>query len=304
MNILLIAEESAGIQALRLLADSEHNLKGVLADTSKKETGVSAVAQKHGFHVQHAKRVKEPAFAGWMLDNNIDILINVHSLYVICPEVVNAVNIGAFNLHPGPLPNYAGLNVPSWAIYNQEKEHGVTLHFITNTIDTGDIIDEARFSINETETGLSLSAKCVKHGIPLVKKLLNNLQTHPDSITRTKQDLSLRTYYSGKEIPNQGRIQWKNTAKKIDAFVRACNYSPFQSPWGYPKTMRNDSEFSILKTHISKLPCDKAPGSVGNPINGNASIAAADFWVLVNRCLVNGIHVDAKTFLDPGDLLT
>ncbi|MEX1261855.1 MAG: formyltransferase family protein [Balneolaceae bacterium] len=304
MNILLIAEESAGIQTFRLLADSNHTLKGVFADTSKKGASVAAVAQKNGYDVQSPNLVKDPAFADWIIKNHIDLLLNVHSLFVICPQVIDAVNFGAFNLHPGPLPKYAGLNAPSWAIYNQEKEHGVTLHQITKSIDTGDIIDEARFPISKTDTGLSLSAKCVKHGLLLIKRLLNNVQTHPDSLTRTKQDLTLRTCYSGKQIPNQGRIQWDSPAEKIDAFVRACNYSPFQSPWGHPKTKNKESEFSILKTEISGQPCDKTPGTIGEPIHKKTAIATADFWLLISRCLVNGNHVDANTVLHPGDLLT
>lgn len=303
MNILLIAEESAGIQTLRLLAESNHTLKGVLCDTSKKGTSVAAIANKHGFNVQSAKFVKTPSFANWMITNNIDLLLNVHSLFVICPQVIDVANFGAFNLHPGPLPTYAGLNAPSWAIYNQEKEHGVTLHRINNTIDSGDIIDEARFPITNTETGLSLSAKCVKHGLSLVKSFLNNAQNNPDSIIHTKQDHSLRTYYSGKKIPNEGRIQWDYPAKKIDAFVRACNYSPFKSPWGFPKTSKGKTDISILKTEVSDLPCNKTPGTVGKPINEKSAIATADYWILVNRCLVEGNHVDANTILKPGDVL-
>ncbi len=303
MNILLIAEESAGIQTLRLLANSDHKLKGVLADELKKGTSVASIAQKNGYNVQPANLVKQPSFAGWILKNSIDILLNVHSLYVICPEVIDAVNFGAYNLHPGPLPKYAGLNAPSWAIYNQEKEHGVTLHQITKSIDTGDIVYEARFPITNSETGLSLSAKCVKHGLPLINKLINTVQDFPESITQIKQDLTLRTYYSGNTIPNQGKIQWDHPAEKIDAFVRACNYSPFKSPWGYPKTHKNDSELSILKTDISDIPCDEPPGTIGKPINGKTAIATADFWILVNRCWVDGNHIDADSFLAPGERL-
>lgn len=304
MNILLIAEESAGIQTLRLLAESEHTLKSVLADPSKKGASVATVAKKNGIDVQSASLVKDPSFADWIINNNIDLLLNVHSLFVICPEVIDAVKFGAFNLHPGPLPHYAGLNAPSWAIYNQEKEHGVTLHQITNTIDTGDIIDEASFPISSSETGLSLSAKCVKQGLPLINKLLKTIHANPDSLTPQKQDLSLRSYYSGKKIPNEGIIQWDNPAENIDAFVRACNYSPFQSPWGYPKTTNGNSEISILKTEISDQSCNEIPGTIGNPINEKTSIATGDYWVLVNRCIVDGNHTDASSILRPGDILT
>ncbi len=303
MNILLIAEESAGIQTLRLLADSHHTLKSVLCDTSKKGTSVASIATKNGFNIQPAALVKDPSFAGWLLDNNIDMLLNVHSLFVICPEVIEAVKFGAFNLHPGPLPNYSGLNAPSWAIYNLEKEHRVTLHQIENSIDSGDIIDEAKFPISTTETGLSLSAKCVKHGLQLIRTFLDRVQSNPGSITRSKQDLSLRTYYSAKRIPNAGRIQWDSTAEKIDAFVRACNYSPFQSPWGTPRTSKGKIDISILKTEISDLSCNETPGTIGKTVNEKTAVATRDYWILVNRCLIDGNHVDADTFLKPGDLL-
>ena len=65
--------------------------------------------------------------------------MNVHSLFLIHPWS-SAPTIGSFNLHPGPLPEYAGLNVPSWAIYEGEKRsHGVTVHWMDEGVDTGPI---------------------------------------------------------------------------------------------------------------------------------------------------------------------
>ena len=61
------------------------------------------------------------------------------------------------NLHPGPLPQYAGLNVPSWAIYNGEVTHGVSLHRMDSGIDTGPIAYQASVLIGPRDTGLSLS---------------------------------------------------------------------------------------------------------------------------------------------------
>ena len=73
-----------------------------------------------------------------MREQGVDLLLNVHSLYLIARRtVVAAPRIGSFNLHPGPLPEYAGLNTPSWAIYNGEREHGVTVHWMEPGVDTG-----------------------------------------------------------------------------------------------------------------------------------------------------------------------
>ena len=51
---------------------------------------------------------------------------------------------GAINFHDGPLPRYAGLNAPVWAILNREPAHGVTWHLIEGGIDEGDIHPELR----------------------------------------------------------------------------------------------------------------------------------------------------------------
>lgn len=63
--------------------------------------------------------------------------------------------MGSFNLHPGPLPRYAGLNVRSWAIYQDEQTHGVTLHWMEARVDTGPIAFETMFDLSADDSGLS-----------------------------------------------------------------------------------------------------------------------------------------------------
>ncbi len=304
MNILLAAEESAGVQTLKSLSKSSHNLKAVLTHASSPEKGapVAALAKKLCYTIMPATLVKEPGFADWIAEKEIDLLLNVHSLFIICTEVIDSLKMGAYNLHPGPLPSYAGLNAPSWAVYNQESQHGVTLHKIVDKIDGGNIIDEALFPITATDTGLSVSMKCVMHGIPLIEKFLDKIEKG-ESTAGKEQDFSGRNYYRVNQIPNNGKIDWGSSASRIDAFVRACNYSPFQSPWGHPYTLLDGEKISILKIGITNQHCNVNPGTVGETVDGAATIATADYWVTANRCMVKGIHVDADSKLSPGDLL-
>src|SRR5580692_7331177 len=71
------------------------------------------------------ERVKDPELAESLRSAQVDLLLNVHSLYIIHQGVLAVPRLGAYNLHPAPLPRYAGLNSVSWAIYHGEKEHGV-----------------------------------------------------------------------------------------------------------------------------------------------------------------------------------
>lgn len=324
MNLLLVAEEAAGAHALRLLSKSDHNIAGVLTtvnspdaddrgdisdektDSHKKplNSSITAIAENLGVPVLNAKSVKDPDFALWINSNHIDVLLNVHSLWRICREVLGEVRVGAYNLHPGPLPEYSGLNIPSWAVYNEEPIHAVTLHHITDEIDTGHIIYENEFPLTSNDTGLSVSLKCTKIGLELIEQLLNELSLDPSSIPSRPQDLSRRTFYKRNDIPGNGFIQWSEPAHKIDAFIRACNYSPFQSPWGEPKTRLENQEISILKTTLSNKICEEVPGTVGKMIDGKTAIATADQWILIDKCKVGKETVSAASFLSPGDILT
>src|SRR5438876_2368799 len=175
MNVLLVGEESAGIQTLKALARSDHRLVAVLASPAKSALGcatVRTVAEKLGYPTWPAKLVKNPSFANTVRSENVDIILNVHSLFIINDKVLDAPRIGSFNLHPGPLPRYAGLNAVSWALYRGERTHGVTLHKMVPEIDAGPIVFQEFFPIEENDTALSLSGKCVKAGMALVTRLL------------------------------------------------------------------------------------------------------------------------------------
>ena len=323
LNILLVADEAAGAHTLRLLSKSEHVLSGVLTPLNSPKvnerekagnemtgsnknlnSSIAVIADKLGVPVLDAARVQDPDFAAWMNSHHIDVLLNVHSLYRICPEVIEAAEVGAFNLHPGPLPQYSGLNVPSWALYNEESTHAVTIHYITDKIDTGHIIYETEFPLTSKDTGLTVSIKCINNGLELIKQLLNDLSRDPLSIPSRPQNLSQRNFYKRNEIPGEGFIQWSEPAHKIDAFVRACNYSPFPSPWGEPKTKWGKKEISILKTRPSKIVCNETHGKVGQLIEGSTAIATADYWLLVDKIKVDGETVSAASILNRGDLLT
>src|SRR5262249_60324325 len=127
---------------------------------------------KLGCRTWPAESVKDPAFAEVIRAEEVDLLLNVHSLFVIKPEIVAAPRYGSFNLHPGPLPRYAGLNAPSWAIYRGERAHGVTLHRMLAGIDTTTIAHPRLFGIEETDTGFSVVAECIKFGMWLISQVL------------------------------------------------------------------------------------------------------------------------------------
>jgi methionyl-tRNA formyltransferase len=309
VNILLVGEESAGIQTLRALADSEHRIVAVMASPSKNNGGLANLwetAEKLGYQPWPAKLVKDPRFADEVRAAEVDVILNIHSLFIINKEVVNAPRIGCFNMHPGPLPRYAGLNVVSWAIYRGETSHGVTIHKMEPGIDTGPIVYQELFDIDDADTGLTVSARCIRSGIALVLRLMETVSANPAAIPLTPQDLTKREYF-GREIPHDGKLFWTLPAREIVNFVRACDFFPFHSPWGHPRTiletMSGAQEVSVVKACLTGELCDRSPGTVGEFVGPGVKIACGDEWIIVNKLKVEGRYMNSANVLKPGSRL-
>jgi UDP-4-amino-4-deoxy-L-arabinose formyltransferase/UDP-glucuronic acid dehydrogenase (UDP-4-keto-hexauronic acid decarboxylating) len=166
MNVLLVAEESAGVRVLQALARTPPTIRAVMtrSTAAARTATVAGVAATLDLDVWPARDVRSPEMAAKVRAAQIDLILNVHSLYLMHPAILEAVPIGAFNLHPGALPRYAGLNCPSWAVYRGERSYGVTMHRMVPRIDAGDIAYQKTFPIDDRDTGLSVSAKCVTDG--------------------------------------------------------------------------------------------------------------------------------------------
>jgi methionyl-tRNA formyltransferase len=295
LRVVVVAEEAAGVQVLQGLSALKPKPEIVAVLTRSRDEGaerpvVLDAAQRLGHDVWPSSSVRSPELAARIESADVDLLVNVHSLYVIHPAVVTAPKIGSFNLHPGPLPEYAGLNVPSWAIYRGEREHGVTLHWMDEGIDTGAIAWQERFAIDPTDTGLSLSAKCVRAGVPLVLRLATMAADDPAAIPRRAQQTSRREYFPAGP-PAGGRIDWAEPAEAVLCFIRACDYAPFRSPWGVPQAELSGREVGVAKATATGTAANERPGTVVEVDDSGALVAAGDELVLVQRLSLDGRSV-------------
>jgi len=302
LNVVLVAEEAAGAQAFRNLTRTDHNIVGLLTSATGAGVSVTSLAKRLEVPVLPSGTVRDASTADWLVREEVDVLLNVHSLFRVHPAVVTAPRIGSFNLHPGPLPEYAGLNAPSWAIYNGETSHAVTLHWMDTEIDTGPIVYSSSFDITDRDTGLSVSATCAREGLPLLARLLEDASGDPAWIPATPQDLTRRHYY-GREVPDDGRIRWSHSGRQLVDFVRACDYLPFVSPWGHPVARLRGEELEILKASRTYDACDAKPGTVGHEGEGSMCVATADEWIRIHRVRVADEMVDADVALAVGDRL-
>ena len=249
MKVALAAEDAAGIQTLRSLQQRGHDVVLVLAKpVLERSRGASVweVSQSAGLRTIDSRRLTDPSFGSVFRDHEVDVFLNVYSLVVVDRNVLRGARLGSFNVHPGPLPAYAGLHSVSWAIYNGEHVHGVTLHHMEAQVDAGAIVYQETFPISDVDTGLTVSSRCARTGVQLVVRLLDALEHDPASLPRVEQDLGARSFYAA-SVPRGGRLDWDSPAATIVDFVRACDYYPLTSPWDTPRAWLDGREVGVTK---------------------------------------------------------
>ncbi len=198
-----------------------------------------------------------PELAARLAQEPFDYLFSVVHLAVIPADVLAQPRRAAINFHDGPLPEYAGLNVTSWALLNREQEHGVTWHLMTERVDEGDILEEVRFPIGDDETALTLNAKCYEAAVESFEKLLTGLSQ--GTIRPRRQDVERRGCHMKDERPwAAGSLDGSRPAAELSALVRALEFGPYANPLTTAKIWLGEAPVAVRHAEVlgsgSRLP--------------------------------------------------
>lgn len=263
--------------------------------------GTAATAM--GLDTAPARLVKEPSFADTLREWRTDLLYCARSPFIFCNPVIAAPRIGTINLHTGPLPEYAGRNVISWSLLNQEPTHGVTLHWMEEEIDAGPIAYQQRFPLTPHDTGVSVTGKCIRAACQLTEKLIEDANQDPPSVPRIQQDFAGRRYYN-RDVPNDGWIDFEWTASRIEAFVRASNFFPFRSPWGTPQFALRGRTYGCLKAVANDAAaCVNQPGVVLRSEGEGVVVQCGQGELRLEELLDEGERISPSDVLAPADRL-
>ena len=213
-----------------------------------------------------------------------DYLFSIFNLRIIKRPLLAIPKQGAINFHNGPLPKYRGVNIYSWVIINGEKEHGVTWHYIDEGIDSGDIIGQKMFAVADDETPFTLARKSLQAGVVLWKEIFESL-IH-GRIIPTPQDHTQATYYSLKDTPNGGRVDFGWSFERLERFVRGLNFAPIENTFVYPNTAYDGQVFYLQKiSRSSDLLPEVEAGQVVSVDDGVLGVRIADAVVGLTELL-------------------
>lgn len=185
---------------------------------------------------------------------------------IIPKEIFEIPECKTLNIHPSLLPKYRGAAPIAHAILNGESETGVTVLYISEKMDAGDIIARNKIPVLPSDTCGSLSSRLAEAGSSLLVSVIDDIESGRAS--RTPQDEKAATLAPKIEKPD-GLIDWNLSAEEISRRIRAFN--PWPGAWTFIESRGGKVMLKIIEAGVG----------IG------AGVAAG----LIGRCDVEGIHV-------------
>ncbi|MEG1256007.1 methionyl-tRNA formyltransferase [Clostridium sp.] len=222
MNVLFMGGHELGAITLENLILNNINIVGVVVTETDNEwySGVDLIANKHNIKLYRESNINNINFINSVKKLNVDLITSVNFGQILKSDIINLPSKGCINTHASLLPNYRGRAPLNWAILSGEKEVGVTVHYIEEGIDTGDIIIQERIAVKDTDYigDVLNSVKSIYPGIVLeaVKLIENN------KVVAVTQDISKGSYY-GKRSTKDGEIDVNKSSNEIMNLIRAVS---------------------------------------------------------------------------------
>lgn len=155
--------------------------------------------------------------------NEKTLVISASNNFLFSGKLIDKENITIINFHNALLPAYPGRNAPSWVIYEGQKVTGITWHYVTEGIDTGDIIIQRQQKIPEDIKAYELASALMYMAAEAFQDCFEEVLL--ERVIPTRQlFLSGRKIYGSKEIPGNGSFKLTDDPEKIYRLLRALDY--------------------------------------------------------------------------------
>ena len=137
---------------------------------------VHTLAKQHQIPILNSRDINQPDAIQFITEKEPEVLLAAHFNQLIKCEILELNNLKSLNIHPSLLPAYKGVDPVFFAMLNNEKRVGVSLHEMAETFDTGKILSQQDLLISENDTLLSVNKKLFAEGASLARAWIKEEQ--------------------------------------------------------------------------------------------------------------------------------
>lgn len=250
LRIVYMGTPDFAVESLKALVEGGYNVVAVVTMPDKavgrhgsvlQPSPVKQYAVEHGLKVMQPVKLKDEAFVEELRSLKADLQIVV--AFRMLPEVVWSMPpMGTFNAHASLLPKYRGAAPINWAVINGDTETGITTFMLKHEIDTGDIIDQVRIPISDTDNVEVIHDKLMKLSGELVTKTVDSIIDGTFKTVPQDEYVDVELTPAPKIFRETCRIDWNQPNKRIYDFIRGL--SPYPAAW----TTLNGKSVKIYET--------------------------------------------------------
>jgi methionyl-tRNA formyltransferase len=175
-----------------------------------------------------------------------DFVFSFYYRHMLDTEWLTLPRLGALNIHGSLLPKYRGRAPVHWAIIHGEASTGASLHYMVEKPDAGALVDQEAVPILENDTALIVSLKVAAAAEQVLRRSLPGLIA--GTAAARPLDLTKGSYF-GRRRPEDGRIDWRQGARRIHDLVRAVA-PPFPGAFTDLEGIR----LAVLETRVDAQP--------------------------------------------------
>ena len=306
MRILYIGTGAIGLPTLRsLLTDGAHEVCGLICQPDKPvgrkqvltPPATKVLALEHAVPVFQPQRIRHEA--GLVESLGADVAVVMAYGQILPRAVLDAPRLGCLNLHASLLPRHRGAAPIQAAILAGDAESGVTVMYMDEGLDTGDILLSEKLTLAQDETGGTLHDRLAELAPADLHRALELLAT--GNVPRLPQDPAAVTHV-GKLDRADGIIAWSKSSEEIARRIRAFD------PWPGTNTTLPDGSLLKIFPPVEALETSSGcapPGSIVAAGSDGILIACGTGTLRVRQLQAEGRkRMDAAAFLAGRPVLT
>ena len=274
MRILFMGTPDFAVASLKRLVEDGHEICGVFTQPDKpKNRGhklmfppVKEYALSQNLDVYQPLKMRDGTALALVRQLQPELIVVAAYGRILPPEILEAAPLGAINVHSSILPKYRGAAPINWAILNGETVTGVTIMYMAEGLDTGDIILCRETEIGPEEDAQELTARLADLGGEALHEAVEQLAS--GTAHRVPQDHAAHTYAPllSREL---SPIRWERSAQQIHDQVRGL------IPWPCAATELQGKPLKVFRTRLGgETPA--APGTILSAGKNGIEIACGD----------------------------
>ncbi|WP_339882824.1 methionyl-tRNA formyltransferase [Polaribacter vadi] len=230
----------------KLIEDDSIEIKFIVPRTDTNDNTLRDFSEKYKIDYLHPVKINTLEFINKAKGYNCDLFVSMSFNQIFREKIINTPRLGIINCHAGKLPFYRGRNILNWALINDEKEFGITVHYVDEGIDTGDIIKQKSYEITDNDDYKSLLEISYKECSIILYDAIKDIQSGNSNRINQKM-IHPVGFYCGKRGEGDELIDWNQNSRKIFNLIRSIN-----KPGPMATTTNNGFEVKINKAELVK----------------------------------------------------